>query len=1094
MPSSHSTSSSVSAASTSSSSSTSTLTARPRALSGAYVGPDKKRLPSPPADDVEVDASGNGTDRAPRRSRPSRELSASPLAISASSPGAPRRHPHSSAPPLNRTMSDRRSGHGYKPVEGLPSPSPPDLRAPATSLPLNAAFSTSGKVETLGSVGPTATTVLGVSMGRTASQREGGRGTASVGGASSHEGPTLNGPTADPPKTLQKKRSRGALLGQQVRDSAVLGSGIPHGREQQSPRGEAPAENGNRPNLVRQASSSLRHGPPQASVSSGPLPTPPITDHPYGPASQVQAPSLTSSAYGYTSSAATTPGATPATTPLSPPQAQSSRTVLTIALQKAQAAVLLDTAEDVPGAIAAYTEAVSLLEDVMARMEATNQERAAKEAEQEEKEKAWEAAQVAQIRVSRGGVGNFLPSEAEIKLRDREAKRADRKARAHKKAQARAEEAARLAKIVSCLRPGHEGCASNSRVRRQHDTYASRISELETELAAAGMQRRPSTASVDQGYSSGEAQPYADASTETPTASPPMVTGPATASARNSLPTDKPFLIMADSPPAQQVSFGPLRSAEAGTESPHEPRRKSRPTSASFPTLPVDGRRPSLGDELATSAAPLDKRSSMASDRTARPASVAADAARSLAPVDEVGVRSTEAPRAQRRATSKSRAVDVDFTSEDDVTTDEEKDVVESLPSTGGSTGYSESSRDRSSSSVSAASSLWDRMRSRESLATSTRTSTSSLPGPSQKAISPPADGSLFAARSDERSPTSAGVGRKGSLSPPSSANAPLSSLPPDSADRQSLLVNSNTREGTISRRRRSPLAGAFDSATASDARQSMEAEASTSRRTSGASSLPQRLRALSQPGKRPSQANFNGMFTKDLQQRAAAESSAMARKNSASSTNQAGYPSFQTQLEPPSRDPSPALSANGLGSPTPTSSAVQRPAATPVAPTDIQPYPANPARRPFHLMRQLRTTIMSGGYLTARLYVPQATWSTANMSLVALKAVETKVKLIECLIGGLDGVEKDGDALLPPRVNAPGHPPPSNQSTLLFGERFIRRLETFEELMENLRSTFGKKIATGAEFGSSGRKSGGFGGLSQKLGRSFDRMTSSKK
>jgi hypothetical protein len=47
----------------------------------------------------------------------------------------------------------------------------------------------------------------------------------------------------------------------------------------------------------------------------------------------------------------------------------SSKSVLTIALQRAQSAVLLDSANNVPAAISAYTQSVRLLKEVMQRVE-----------------------------------------------------------------------------------------------------------------------------------------------------------------------------------------------------------------------------------------------------------------------------------------------------------------------------------------------------------------------------------------------------------------------------------------------------------------------------------------------------------------------------------------------------------------------------------------------------------------------------------------------------------------------------------------------------------------------------------------------------
>ena len=59
----------------------------------------------------------------------------------------------------------------------------------------------------------------------------------------------------------------------------------------------------------------------------------------------------------------------PAKRPSSAPPAQSSKSVLTVALQRAQSAVLLDSANNVPAAIAAYQQSVRLLKEVMRRVE-----------------------------------------------------------------------------------------------------------------------------------------------------------------------------------------------------------------------------------------------------------------------------------------------------------------------------------------------------------------------------------------------------------------------------------------------------------------------------------------------------------------------------------------------------------------------------------------------------------------------------------------------------------------------------------------------------------------------------------------------------
>ena len=79
------------------------------------------------------------------------------------------------------------------------------------------------------------------------------------------------------------------------------------------------------------------------------------------------------------------PGAPSAAGPLQPGVPLSSKNVLTIALQKAQSAVLLDSANNVPEAIAAYKQAVRLLQEVMERIAPRNSQRRTKVTREEER-------------------------------------------------------------------------------------------------------------------------------------------------------------------------------------------------------------------------------------------------------------------------------------------------------------------------------------------------------------------------------------------------------------------------------------------------------------------------------------------------------------------------------------------------------------------------------------------------------------------------------------------------------------------------------------------------------------------------------------
>lgn len=129
-----------------------------------------------------------------------------------------------------------------------------------------------------------------------------------------------------------------------------------------------------------------------------------------------------------------------------------SKTVLTIALAKAQSAVLLDTALKIPEAIEAYTQAVLLLEDVIEKIEELGQEREQRELEallrDQARDRLW--ADEVWARLSMGGGGSERQrQEIEDRLRDRESKWHDKRWRIEKRKKARADEEDRLIGIVS---------------------------------------------------------------------------------------------------------------------------------------------------------------------------------------------------------------------------------------------------------------------------------------------------------------------------------------------------------------------------------------------------------------------------------------------------------------------------------------------------------------------------------------------------------------------------------------------------------------------------------------------------------------------
>lgn len=118
----------------------------------------------------------------------------------------------------------------------------------------------------------------------------------------------------------------------------------------------------------------------------------------------------------------------------------SSKSVLTIALQRAQSAVLLDSANNFPAAISAYSQSVRLLKEVMARVESKGLSGGTSAVEMERKG-------------STGSTFSILSSTSSNNLARRDSETVEewekRKSRWEKKEKAKADEARRLKVIVS---------------------------------------------------------------------------------------------------------------------------------------------------------------------------------------------------------------------------------------------------------------------------------------------------------------------------------------------------------------------------------------------------------------------------------------------------------------------------------------------------------------------------------------------------------------------------------------------------------------------------------------------------------------------
>lgn len=306
------------------------------------------------------------------------------------------------------------------------------------------------------------------------------------------------------------------------------------------------------------------------------------------------------------------------------------------------------------------------------------------------------------------------------------------------------------------------------------------------------------------------------------------------------------------------------------------------------------------------------------------------------------------------------------------------------------------------------------------------------------------------------------------------------------------MLVNPTTTLGTISQRRRSPnpaddfasRGSAFSDDVNADTRSSASAGPTDIVPFDVSGSLPLRLRAISQPVRRPSIASHAsdvgpvpplpllavasapGMTRADSDPLAIAGSvngrilSGVSVNESISSHDQsAAYASSvsRANLSVSSLsflDPETPVSATfAPASPEPSNSNIS---------TTYRPPPADVARRPFYFMQQLCESMQVGGYLTPRLYIPRGLWSQNGVKLLH---VETKVRALDTLLSAFEGLERAGQGLLRHRGSAINAHPVEIAST------FARELESFDIVCDEIQAILSRKL--GYIESSGGRKSG---------------------
>ncbi|CAE6462198.1 unnamed protein product [Rhizoctonia solani] len=145
-----------------------------------------------------------------------------------------------------------------------------------------------------------------------------------------------------------------------------------------------------------------------------------------------------------------------------------------------------------------------------------------------------------------------------------------------------------------------------------------------------------------------------------------------------------------------------------------------------------------------------------------------------------------------------------------------------------------------------------------------------------------------------------------------------------------------------------------------------------------------------------------------------------------------------------------------------------------PSVPVSAKPGPAPDSqhRKPFYLMGCLLVSLtnQSGGYLTPKLHVPHEVWSQGGAKLVN---VPDKMRVVESLVDHLVGLRKCSDEFFTGRRG---------------GEDFLKRLDEWNKHCDFLVSEYGKKLGVGEGVI---KKRGG--GMTDKIMRGFDRITSGK-
>ncbi|KAL7410021.1 hypothetical protein BDY24DRAFT_401133 [Mrakia frigida] len=156
-----------------------------------------------------------------------------------------------------------------------------------------------------------------------------------------------------------------------------------------------------------------------------------------------------------------------------------------------------------------------------------------------------------------------------------------------------------------------------------------------------------------------------------------------------------------------------------------------------------------------------------------------------------------------------------------------------------------------------------------------------------------------------------------------------------------------------------------------------------------------------------------------------------------------------------------------------------------PLAPQEI-------LHRPFHLLGLIRLTMYdAGAYLTRKLFVGSEVWSQGGSKLLHL---DTKIQVLQGLSFHLEALESVGFSLLPlSKDDEEAGGKKKSPSAAQVGVEFAKMLEEFEGVMDLSRTTLEKKVGSLGPMKPKARGAASLAAWGSKLSRSFDRMANGK-